>query len=168
MSRKVAILGLGARGLSWAGAFLDAGWRVSGFDPDPCVSGPSQNRRGWRRDETISASVSFADWVLICLPERLELVQKVIQRAQAEAPDGAVIAVVTETFDIDAVQGGAIRPGRIAAITAAPEAGPVLLLSARNQADFKVDSLAVLSQVCPAAPTVELPGDAQRDDARSA
>lgn len=168
MSRKVAIMGLGQRGLSWAEAFLDAGWRVSGFDPDPAVAGPSRNRRGWKREETISTSVSFADWVLICLPERLELVQKVIQRAQAQAPDGAAIAVVSQTFDIDAVQGCAIRPGRIAAITATPDDGPVLLLSAKNKADFKVDALAVLSEVCPAAPAVDVPKVVQRDDARSA
>ena len=91
MSRKAAILGLGERGSAWAEMFRDAGWRVSGFDPDPSVDGLPSGSRGWRKQETISSTVAYADWVVCCLPDRLELMLKVLQRAQAEAPD------ITET-----------------------------------------------------------------------
>ncbi|NNL72143.1 MAG: hypothetical protein HKP29_02140 [Silicimonas sp.] len=170
MSRKIAVLGLGSRGSAWAEAFRDAGWRVSGFDPDPIANGPASGSRGWRRETTISSTASHADWVILCLPERLELVQKVIQRAQAEAPAGAIIAVVSARFDIDAVQGCAVRPERVVLIDGLPGGNADLNLSQRNPPDLKVDALSLLSQVCPGAdPGAErVPEDDQKDDARSA
>ena len=51
--------------------------------------------------------------LLGCLPDRLELMQKVIQRAQAEAPEGAVVAVTSHQHDVDGVQGCAIRPAQV-------------------------------------------------------
>ena len=123
MNRKAAVLGLGGRGRAWAEMFRDAGWRVSGFDPDPSCQGLPGGSRGWRREETISTTVAHADWVVCCLPDRLELMQKVIQRAQAEAPGNAVIAVTTKAHDVDAVQGCALRPAQVVLITGAPDTG---------------------------------------------
>ena len=80
MSKKAAIIGLGARGAAWAELFRDAGWVVSGFDPDPDVTGLAKGTRGWRRGETISSTVEQADWVLCCVSDRLELMTKIIQR----------------------------------------------------------------------------------------
>ena len=117
MSSKAAILGLGERGRAWAGMFRDAGWRVSGFDPDPSAMGLPTGSRGWRREQTISSTVAYADWVICCVPDRLELMQKIIQRAQAEAADAAVIAVTSRLHDVDAVQGCAIRPAQVVLIT---------------------------------------------------
>lgn len=170
MSRKIAILGLGSRGRAWAEAFCEAGWRVSGFDPDQAATGLSSARRGWRRDGTISTCVAGADWVLLCLPERMELVQKVVQRAQAEAPDGAVLGVVSDAFDVDAIQGCAIRPGRIVLIDGLPQTGAELKVSHRNQSELKVDALAVLSEIC-AEPALNVGGMDDADqvaDAKSA
>ncbi|WP_413719892.1 hypothetical protein [Silicimonas sp. MF1-12-2] len=150
MSSKAAILGLGERGRAWAGMFRDAGWRVSGFDPDPSAMGLPTGSRGWRREQTISSTVAYADWVICCVPDRLELMQKIIQRAQAEAADAAVIAVTSRLHDVDAVQGCAIRPAQVVLITHAPAGGVELNLTSRNQPDLKVAALAVLSEVCPA------------------
>lgn len=170
MSRKAAILGLGTRGKVWAEMFREAGWRVSGFDPDPGVSGLSGSARGWRRAETISACVASADWVVCCLPDRLELMTKVMQRAQAEAPDEAVIAVTSPLHDCEAIQGCAFRPSQIVHLGGDPGSGVALNVTARNTPDLKVAALAVLSEVCPSIPSTGYGDDAedQSDDAQSA
>lgn len=166
MSRKIAILGLGSRGSAWSQAFREAGWRVSGFDPDPLAGPSSKEGRGWHRESAISSTVAFADWVLLALPERLELVQKMIQRAQAEAPAGSVIAVASEAFDVEEVQSCAIRPGRIVLLTGAPAMGVDLNVSSRNAPEMKVDVLAILSEVCPAPAETKPAG--QSSEAKSA
>lgn len=170
MNKKAAVLGLGERGKAWAEAFRDAGWRVSGFDPEQGVSGLAAGSRGWRREETISTTVAYADWVVFCLPDRLELMQKVIQRAQAEAPERAVLAVSSRQHDIDAVQGCAIRPAQVILVTGAPASGVELNVTGRNAADLKLDALAVLSEVCPKVmPPPEIAADpAQARDSKSA
>ena len=111
MKKHAAIIGLGQRGQAWANAFLEAGWDVTGFDPDPVspVFSGAEGRGQWRQEPTISATVRDASWITLCLPERLELLQKVIQRAQAEAPRAAVIGVVTSEFNIEDVQNCALR-----------------------------------------------------------
>lgn len=149
MNRKAAVLGLGERGRAWAELFRDAGWQVSGFDPDPSARGPQIPGRGWRRGDTISTTVANADWVVCCLPDRLELMQKVIQRAQAEAPGDAVLAVTSRVHDVDAVQGCALRPASVVVITGTLERGVELNVTGRNHADLKLDALAVLSEICP-------------------
>lgn len=147
MSRSAAVLGLGERGMRWAKAFHDAGWRVRGFDPDPAAQGLPPESRGWRRESTISKTVASADWVVCCVPDRLELMQKVIHRAQAEAPETAILAVSTRTHDVEAVQGCAIRPSRVGVISDVSPATAVLEVSARNPQELRVDMLAVLSEV---------------------
>lgn len=170
MSRKAAILGLGERGSAWAEMFRDAGWRVSGFDPDPSVAGLSSGSRGWRKQDTISSTVAYADWVVCCLPDRLELLLKVLQRAQAEAPETALIAVTSRLHDVDAVQGCVTRPGQVVLITGAPETGFDLNVSARNAPELKVAALAVLSAICPSIlpPALDsLPEAHSRDSKRA-
>lgn len=170
MSRKAAVLGLGDRGKAWAELFRDAGWRVSGFDPEPSAQGLPRGSRGWRREETISTTVAYADWVICCLPDRLELMRKVIQRAQAEAPEGAVVAVTTRAHDVDAVQGCALRPARVVLLTGTPEEGVELNITGRNQPELKLDALAVLSEVCPSVmpPPDGASQSAQPRDSKSA
>ncbi len=170
MSRKVAILGLGQRGLAWAETFRQAGWLVSGFDPDPAAPGLPKGSKGWRREQTISATAAQADWVICCLPDRLELMQKVVQRAQAEAPRNAIIAVCSREHDVEAVQGCAMRPSQIVLLTGVAGQGIGLNLTGRNPAELKIDAIAALSSVCP-EPLVTLPSDiavGQSRDARSA
>ena len=81
-------------------------------------------------------------------PDRLELIRTVVQRAQAAAGTSALIAVASEAFDLDAVQGCAIRPDRVF-LLGLDEAGAIAVaLSPRNDAETKErveDTLAMLS-----------------------
>lgn len=133
--RKAAILGLGERGQFWLQTALRSGWQVSGFDPDPGAL-TSRPRSEWRREQTISSTVKDADWVVCCLPERLELMQKVIQRAQAEAPESTVIAVDT-AFAVDDVQSCATRRGQLVQVRYENEGGFALSLTSQNVAGIK-------------------------------
>ena len=147
MTRKVAVLGLGTRGGDIARAFHATGWEVSGFDPDPGAEGVPNFKRDWSRETTISGTVRGADWVVICLPERLELMRKVIQRAQGEAPRDATIAVVTRNFDIDAVQGCALRPAHVLRVDEGESGGYVIDVSSKTDAGAKSDATTVLAQL---------------------
>ncbi|MEM9969709.1 MAG: hypothetical protein AAF762_01235 [Pseudomonadota bacterium] len=128
MTRRAAILGLGQRGRIWADVFRAAGWQTRGFDPDENIG-----RTGaWTREATISGTVHGADWVAVCLPERLELMQKVMQRAQFEAPEEAVFGVVTEEFGIEDIQNCALRPANVMLAEAKADGGFALDVSAKT------------------------------------
>lgn len=162
MTRKVAVLGLGTRGGDIATAFHKIGWAVSGFDPDPLAEGVPDLKRDWTREATISSTVRGADWVMICLPERLELMRKVIQRAQSEAPRDAVIAVVTHDFDVDAVQGCAHRPAQVLRVDQGEDGGYLIDVSSKTDAGAKADARRVLAQLAaqefaPKTRAVQLP-----------
>jgi len=123
---------------------------VAGFDPDPRAGAAGLPAGDWRRAETISATVRGADLVVLCLPERLELVQTVLQRAQAEVPEGGVIAVDTGAFNAEAVQGGAIRPGQIVQVTGSG-GGFELGVTGRNDAEIRAVAGAVLAELAAVA-----------------
>lgn len=133
MNRRAAILGLGSRGKGWAQTCLDAGWRVSAFDPAPESGAALLGTPGFRREMTISAAVDRADWILCCLPERLELIQMVLQRALAAGPEGAVAAVATRSLDIDLLQSCTIRPGQIVRLAETDEGSVTLDVTNRNE-----------------------------------
>ncbi len=137
MKRRAAILGLGARGTVWAHTCLDAGWAVRAFDPAPDGLTGLTGVPGFRRERTISAAVERADWILCCLPERLELIQMVMQRALAAAPEGAVTAVATRTHDIEALQSCTSRPGQIFRLAETEEGGVSLDVTERNAEDMR-------------------------------
>lgn len=151
MSRKVAVLGLGSTGGRWARDCHAAGWQIAVFDPDPAAEGGSPLKGDWKRHDTISATVRGADWVLICVPDRLELIRKVIQRAQAEAPPRAVILSASRVFDIDALQGCAWRPERVAQVGREDDGGIALTLSHRNPTDLRGDLTDALSAIAAVA-----------------
>ena len=156
MTGRAAILGLGARGADWAETCLAAGWEVTGFDPDDRAGREIGGGAAWRRETTISGAVKRADWVICCLPDRIELMRSVIQRAQASAPSKAVIAVASEAHDIDAVQGCAIRPGEVFRLEST-EAGDLALdVNARNDAETRraaTEAFAVLNAARAVAPS---------------
>lgn len=142
--RKAAILGLGDRGQFWLQTALQSGWQVSGFDPDP--SAITNNRRSeWQRKTTISSTVQDADWIVCCLPERLELMQKVIQRAQAEAPESSVIAVHTQ-FAVDDIQACATRTGQLVQVTYDAAEGFALSVTSQNVAAIKDSAKSTLAE----------------------
>jgi 3-hydroxyacyl-CoA dehydrogenase len=169
MIRRVAILGLGQRGGAWAKAFHDAGWHITGFDPDPVPSGASVIGRDLRRETTISSSVARVDWVLICLPDRLELLRKVIQRVQAEAGDNAVIAVATSDHDMEAVRNCAMRPGNVIRVDRMPDGGFAADIPHDTSGTVRNDATAVLTELAALAGLTnrDAPADLQ-DKAESA
>ena len=146
MTRSAAILGLGERGKRWVTLFQTAGWKVRGFDPDPLAGTVGVPEDGWQKMDTISAATHGADWVMLCLPDRLELAQMVIQRAQAEAPETSLVGVCSDTFEIDDVQNCSIRPGRVVVLRGRPQSGVDLLVSSRNDDALRVNAIAVLSE----------------------
>ncbi|MGR3514233.1 MAG: NAD(P)-binding domain-containing protein [Paracoccaceae bacterium] len=137
MSRRAAILGLGRRGEAWAGLCLNAGWEVRAFDPAPNAASAVARLSGLVREGTISGAVRGADWVICSVPDRLELIQMVLQRAQAEAPE-AVIAVASPLFDVDALQSCAIRPGQVVRVVDAEAGGVALDVTDRNAEPLRV------------------------------
>lgn len=161
MSAKVAILGLGGRGARWVETCLAAGWDVRGFDPDDRAGRNTSGGASWRRENTISAAVSGADWVVCCLPERLELISTVVRRAQATTKD-AVIAVASGAHDVDAVQGCAIRPGHVFRLVEG-EAGDLALdVSPLNDAKLRAaatEALAALSAAQTVRPSINVSQD---------
>ncbi|MDJ0639540.1 MAG: NAD(P)-binding domain-containing protein [Paracoccaceae bacterium] len=167
MSQRVSILGLGARGQAWAVACLASGWRVRGFDPDPLAGRSLKDTPDFRREPTISAAVQSAELVFCCLPDRLELVQMVLQRAQAAAGDAAVVFVDTPSFDVDAVQACAIRPAEVFRVDVMGTGGLSLEATSRNADECKqrvkkiVAELAAVRSLQPTPRPGDYPTDAE-------
>jgi hypothetical protein len=145
MSRRAAILGLGSRGVDWASTFVAAGWDVRGFDPAPDGLVTAFWPSGCRREQTISGAVRGADWIVCCLPERLELVQMVLRRAQAEAPKSAILAVVSKAYDLEALQGWTRHPGQVFRLCDGETVS--LELTARNTPDARAKAELVLAEL---------------------
>ena len=142
---------------------------MRGFDPEPLAEGVPAKVADWRREDTISATVRGADWVVCCLPERLELMQKVIQRAQAEAPEGTIVAVASRAHDVEAIQGCALRPALVVHVDETADGGVGLNLSARNDAELKAAALATIAEVVAVLSLDEPEAEPdQRPDAESA
>ncbi len=150
MTRRVAILGLGDRGRRWAEGLHRSGWVVTGFDPDPAAGRELDVLADWTRHQTISATVQRASWVMCCLPDRLELMQMVLQRAQAETPKSAIVTVASRTYDIEAVQACTVRPEQVFRVAEADDGGLSLDVSERNTDDARRaarDGLAELAAI---------------------
>ena len=145
MSQTVAILGVGETGGLWARDFLEAGWRVRIFDPDPLASGIEGLRTSCERNSTISGCVKDAGWVLVALPDRLELMQKVIQRAQAEAPSTTAIAVASRSHDVETVQSCALRPANVVTVARRGDGGFDMNVTSKNPDDFRREAVLALS-----------------------
>ncbi len=155
MTERVAILGLGERGMRWAETCLAAGWDVSGFDPDDRAGLVVNGGAALRRETTITGAVQGATWVICCLPERLELMRTVVQRAQASATKDAVIAVASDEHGIEALQGCSIRPSHVFRLSDGADGDLALDVSNRNSAELRqraTESLAILSAAQSVAP----------------
>lgn len=164
--RKIAILGLGTRGAFWLKTALQSGWNAFGFDPDLGVM-PVTRRGEWRRETTISKTVKDADWIVCCLPERLELMQKVIQRAQAEAPDAAVIAVDTR-FAVEDVQTCATRPDQLVQVACDAANGFSLSVTSRNPSHIKTAATETLAEFAATLSLDKAPRPSPPVDAKTA
>jgi len=159
--RTAAILGLGETGAAWAKALDAAGWTIRVFDPSDLIEGSIPKGASARRMQTISATVRDAQWIIIALPQRLELIQKVIQRAQAESPEDAVVVTTARDMDLDAMQGCARRPERVVMLRAG-DAGQVdLSMTNRNDDTIRAGILSLLSEI---EGDLHLPGAMVADD----
>ncbi|MEM7752595.1 MAG: NAD(P)-dependent oxidoreductase [Pseudomonadota bacterium] len=147
MSRRAAILGLGRRGEAWASLCLEAGWDVSAFDPAPNAASALARLPGTRRAETISTAVRGADWIVCSVPDRLELVQMVLQRAQAEMPPNGVVAVASPLYDVEALQSCTIRPGQIVRLAESEAGGVALDVTERNTPEFRMHAEALAAEL---------------------
>jgi hypothetical protein len=165
MTRRAAILGLGSRGLFWADACDTSGWVLRAFDPDPLARALP---KGIRRESTISATVRGADWVICCLPERLELVQKVVQRAQAEAPREAIIAIDSDRFDIDTLQSCALRPAQVVRLTGNAADGVAFDVTDRNLPDLRRTLQADIAELAAVVSLMPPPAKGGAQEAESA
>ena len=163
MSRKVAILGLGETGARWSRLFHKAGWTVAAFDPDPNTFDGASLKSGWRRYDRISTAVQGADWVMLCLPERLDLIRMVIRRAQSEAPRDAAIVSTARSFDVDEVQSCASRPAQVVKIGDGSDGGFSLDLTSRNSEDLRKKVASVLPELAAIA-SLEPDGTKRKPD----
>lgn len=129
---KVAVIGGGVIGGGWVARFLMMGADVSVFDPDPeaerkiaeVLSNARRSLPGLFEhrlpDEgTLSFAESLADavrdaqWVSECVPERLELKQKVYQDIQKYCSVTTIVASSTSGFKPSQLQQDSSRPEQI-------------------------------------------------------
>jgi 3-hydroxyacyl-CoA dehydrogenase len=130
--RRVAIVGTGVIGASWASNFLAQGLDVSAFDPAPgwaerlratvaaqwpvlasmgLAAGADPGRL--RVAETLEAAIEGAEFVQENGPERLEAKRALFGAMDAVCPAEVVIASSSSTLKVSDVQGGLRYPERI-------------------------------------------------------
>ncbi len=130
--RRVAVVGTGVIGASWAACFLAAGLDVVATDPAPGAEAalrqavaahwPAMTRLGLAEGATqdrltfapaIEAAVAGADFVQENGPERLELKRQIMQRIDAAAAPQVPIASSSSTLMASEFQQGCAEPGRV-------------------------------------------------------
>lgn len=131
--RRVAVIGTGVIGASWATCFLAAGREVVAADPAPdaeaalratvaaqwpameamgLASGASRDRL--RFASSPEEAVAEADFVQENGPERLELKRELFARLDAAAPAAAILATSSSTIMVSEFQDACARhPGRV-------------------------------------------------------
>jgi 3-hydroxyacyl-CoA dehydrogenase len=130
--QRVAVVGTGVIGASWAALFLARGLKVSACDPAPnaeaalhrqlaahwSVLRPDAPDDVWRRDLRFSArledAVADADFVQENGPERLDVKRALYAELDAASPEAAVLATSSSTLLVSDVQAGCPRfPQRV-------------------------------------------------------
>ena len=104
----------------------------------------------------------------MCLPERLELMQKVMQRVQAEAPQDAILAVDSAVFSIDDIQNCALRPANVVRAQIADDDGFTIDVSPKTATKIRAASERILSQIAAHNSLAASLSQPQRPDAESA
>lgn len=127
--RRVAVIGLGVIGASWAARFLGAGLQVRCFDPSPVAMQGLQDFlqqalandeacAGWQSRlqpcSSLEEALAGADWVQENGPEKLAAKQATLATIDAHAGAHVVIASSTSGHQPSALQAMAPRhPGRV-------------------------------------------------------
>jgi carnitine 3-dehydrogenase len=123
--QKVAVVGTGLIGASWAAQYLAAGLDVIASDPAPnaeanlrkgvdeawelltvigLASGASRDRLSFTAD--VKEAVSKADFVQESVPERLMMKSKVFTEMDAAAPPDTILASSASGITMDMIQSG--------------------------------------------------------------
>jgi 3-hydroxyacyl-CoA dehydrogenase len=132
MTKRVAVVGAGTIGASWAAIFLARGLDVAAYDPSPqgeafarkfvdnawptlqtlgwVVSGADPKRMSWHTD--VASCVKDAEFIQESGPERLDLKLALFKEIDAAAPAETVIASSSSGLMISAIQPACQRPER--------------------------------------------------------
>ncbi len=129
---RVAVIGTGIIGASWASNFLAQGLDVTAYDPGPGAEAalhaavaahwPAMQRIGLaqgadpgrlRMLPTLEAALDGAEFVQENGPERLEAKRPLFAAMAAATPAGTVLASSSSTLKVSEVQGGCRHPERI-------------------------------------------------------
>ena len=132
MIRRVAVIGTGVIGASWASNFLAQGLDVSAFDPAPgwadrlratvAAQWPVLTSMGLAAGadpgrllvaETLEGALEGAEFVQENGPERLDAKRALFAAVDAVCPADVVIASSSSTLKVSDVQGGLRHPGRV-------------------------------------------------------
>jgi carnitine 3-dehydrogenase len=130
--RRVAVVGAGTIGASWAAWFLSRGLEVVASDPSP--NAPDLVRRvvadawpilrnlgatadadpsRWRFEADPVSAVSGCDFVQENAPERLEVKQLLLRAVTAALPPEVVVASSTSGFLVSRLSEGCAHPERV-------------------------------------------------------
>jgi 3-hydroxyacyl-CoA dehydrogenase len=130
--RKVAVIGTGVIGASWATCFLSRGLQVMASDPAPgaegrlralvaqqwagaqalgAVPGASQDNLSFHADP--QEAVKDADFVQENGPERVDIKRQLFAELDAAAPDHAILASSSSGIMATRFQDACAKPGRV-------------------------------------------------------
>ncbi|MBS4103033.1 3-hydroxyacyl-CoA dehydrogenase NAD-binding domain-containing protein, partial [Tsukamurella paurometabola] len=116
-TRKIAIIGAGVIGLSWAELARAHGWRVSFTDPRPDLAElVAKEFPGDAQVEVaadLAAAVADADLVQENGPERLPIKQELFAQIVAAAPAGAVLATSSSSIPATPIAADLDDPSRV-------------------------------------------------------
>jgi 3-hydroxyacyl-CoA dehydrogenase len=130
--RRVAVIGAGTIGASWAAYFLSRGLTVSASDPSPGASElmrrmidtawptlmrlggkPDADPNAWTFHAEPVAALDGADFVQESSPERIDIKQDVLARIDAALPPDVVIASSTSGFLASRLSERCAHPARV-------------------------------------------------------
>jgi len=130
--RRVAVIGAGTIGASWAAYFLSRGLSVSASDPSPgapdlmrrMIAGawpilmrlggrPDADPKAWSFDADPARACAGCDFVQESAPERLDIKQELLARIDAAAPPDVVIASSTSGLLASRLSERCTHPGRV-------------------------------------------------------
>jgi 3-hydroxyacyl-CoA dehydrogenase len=128
--QRVAILGGGTIGASWAALLCAHGHDVCVYEPDPAAGGRCRGLidrqvrqlRGPGLEHTspvaltadLRVAVATAPWILECAPERLELKRALYAEVEQHATVDAILASSSSALQPSDLQQGMRHPGRLA------------------------------------------------------
>lgn len=129
--KKVAVIGGGVIGMSWASLFLARGLRVVVVDPRPAAEGELEAfvRKAWPMmkalDLTVTDDVQKADFshhvgsltdidlVTECGPDRIDLKRAIMRELEAVIDPDVIISSSTSSLLASDIQSEALHPERI-------------------------------------------------------